>query len=149
MTDNIIMAQPIMSSKRVSWYIILVYSCIVAYISFYFTQSHILNTLLSDIKKTSDSKPIVESIPNETCLKKEEYDEIKLNSNMTIIDVINNKDFVKFIEPYLFEFYKISYGQQPYLHTPKENMFANINYLKKNYPSVKAYEENILSDDII
>ena len=102
MTQNVVMAQPIVSSKRLSWYItiLVIYGVIIAYGSFYFTQLNYLNTLVSDIRSikydiknvsnnindnhqdylylmkkenTSKVKPIVgKPIANKTCSKTEE-----------------------------------------------------------------------------
>ena len=246
MTQNIVMAQPIVSSKRLSWYItiLVIYGGIIAYGSFYLTQFQYLNTLASDIRSlkydiknvsnnindkcqdylyltqfkylntlvsdikslkydiknvsnnindkcqdylyltqfkylntlvsdikslkydiknvsnnindnyqdylylmkkenTSKVKPIVEK-PTRICskIKKETVDKPKtpnkLNSNMTIIDLLNDKDLVKFIEPFLWEFHFIQERTHPFqkwLHHPKEIM-CSIDYLHKNlYPS--------------
>ena len=169
MTQNVVMAQPIVSSKRLSWYItiLVIYGVIIAYGSFYFTQLNYLNTLVSDIRSikydiknvsnnindnhqdylylmkkenTSKVKPIVGNmIPNKTCSKTEEETvdtsktSNKINSNMTIIDLLNNYSI--FLEPYMYEYHQIASGHQPYFNSNKKRI-CSTEYLQKNlYPS--------------
>tara|TARA_B110000208_G_scaffold42539_1_gene56296 strand:+ start:14 stop:637 length:624 start_codon:yes stop_codon:yes gene_type:complete len=61
---------------------------------------------------------------------------------MTIIDFLQNTNFVKFIEPYLWEFHFVSHlthAFQQYLHTPRESI-CSIDYLRKN-----LYNSDILN----